>query len=267
MRISTSRPSSADRPTSRAGAGGAAIRWHGTPPTHLGFEALTAAGLPHATTTRHCPTTPAGGAPFSAEARTVFAIDGAVPAVAFARQVHGAAAARATGGGSAGEADVLLTTTAGLPAAIVTADCLPVVLYDPQVRALALAHVGWRGTVGGTARAAVQALAARGGAPARIVAAIGPSIGPCCYEVDQAVLDPLRAALGPVEPWITPRGDGRWLLDLWAVNEAELARAGVDPGRIANARLCTACRPDLFHSHRKGSPGRLVTLAMLPAAG
>src|SRR5207302_1924310 len=133
---------------------------------------------------------PAEGAPFSAEARTLLAIDGAVPAVAFARQVHGALAARATGGGSVGEADVILTTAAGLPVAIVTADCLPVVLYDPQVRALALAHVGWRGTVGGTARAAVQALAARGGAPARIVAAFGPSIGPCCYEVDQAVLDP-----------------------------------------------------------------------------
>ena len=190
-----------------------------------------------------------------------------MPAVAFARQVHGAAAARATGGGSAGEADVLLTTTAGLPAAIVTADCLPVVLYDPQVRALALAHVGWRGTVAGTARAAVEALTARGAAPARMLAAIGPSIGPCCYEVDRAVLDPLRAAVGAVEPWITPRGDGRWLLDLWAVNEAELTRAGVDPGRIANARLCTACRPDLFHSYRKGSRGRLVTLARLPAAG
>jgi len=190
-----------------------------------------------------------------------------VPAVAFARQVHGARAARATGGGSAGEADVILTTTAGLPVAIVTADCLPVVLYDPQVRALAVAHVGWRGTVEGTARAAVEALTALGAAPARMLAAIGPSIGPCCYEVDRAVVDPLRAARGPVEPWITPRGDGRWLLDLWAVNEAELARAGVDPGRIANARLCTACRPDLFHSHRKGSSGRLVTLAMLPAGG
>ena len=195
---------------------------------------------------------------------TALGLAAAAPRVAFARQVHGATAVRATGGGSVGEADVIVTATPGLPLAIVTADCLPIVLYDPGVPALAAAHVGWRGTVTGAARAAVEALAALGAAPPRMLAAIGPSIGPCCYEVDRVVIDPLRAALGPAERWITPHGDGRWLLDLWAVNERELALAGVDPTRIANARLCTACHPDLFHSHRKGSRGRLVTLSMLP---
>jgi purine-nucleoside/S-methyl-5'-thioadenosine phosphorylase / adenosine deaminase len=181
--------------------------------------------------------------------------------------VHGAAAVRATDGGSVGEADAIVTTTPGLPLAVVTADCLPVVLYDPAAGALGLAHVGWRGTVADTAGAAVAALTALGAAPARILAAIGPSIGPCCYEVDRAVLDPLRAARGPVEGWITSNGAGRWLLDLWAVNEARLAEVGVDPARITNARLCTACRPDLFHSYRRGSGGRMATLAMLPGAG
>jgi purine-nucleoside/S-methyl-5'-thioadenosine phosphorylase / adenosine deaminase len=178
--------------------------------------------------------------------------------------VHGATAARTARGGSVGEADAIVTRTPGLPLAVVTADCLPVVLYDPVAGALGVAHVGWRGTVADTAGAAVAALTALGAAPPRILAAIGPSIGPCCYEVDRAVLDPLRAALGPVDGWVTPHGAGRWLLDLWAVNEARLAAVGVDPARIANARLCTGCRSDLFHSYRRGSGGRMVTLAVLP---
>ncbi len=241
---------------------GAAISLRGAPPTHLTFDALTAAGLPHGSTTRHCPTTPAGNLPLSTEARTAFGDE--VAPVAFARQVHGADGVRATAGGSLGEADVIVTTVPGQPIAVVTADCLPVVLYDPAVRALAVTHVGWRGTVKGAARAAVEALAVLGARPSGILIAIGPSIGPCCYEVDSAVIDPLAAACGPVDAWVTPKGGSKWMLDLWAANEAELVAAGVAPGTIHNARLCTSCRRDLFHSYRRGDRGRLVTFAMLP---
>jgi hypothetical protein len=239
-----------------------AVSLHGTPPTHLMLDALSGAGLPHATTTRHCPVTPDGAPPLSVEART--ALGGDVHAVAFARQVHGAVAVRASGGGLLGEADAIVTTAPAKPVAVVTADCLPIVLWDPAYPALAVVHVGWRGTVKHAPRAAVVALAGLGARPARMLAAIGPSIGPCCYEVDHVVIDPLGAAFPSVDAWITAKGGGKWMLDLWAANEWALADAGLDPANIVNPRLCTACRADLFYSYRRGHRGRLTTLAMLP---
>jgi len=237
------------------------------PSTHLTLDVLTAAGLRHATTTRYCLRTPAGSAPFSVEARTAISgVEGDAGRVAFAGQVHGAGVVHAAGGGRLGEADVIVTTTAGQPLAVVTADCLPIVLYDPARPALALAHVGWRGTVKGATRAAVEALIALGADPSRILAAIGPSIGPCCYEVDRVVIDPLVAAFGPVDRWAVPHSDGKWMLDLWAANEAQLAASGVARANVHNARLCTSCRTHLFHSYRRGSRGRLVTLAQMPAS-
>jgi hypothetical protein len=97
------------------------------------------------------------------------------------------------------------------------------------------------------------------------VAAIFPSIGPCCYEVDSPVIEPLSAAFpARWEAWAQPAGPGKWRLDLWVANEAQLREAGIPADRIFNPRLCTACRRDLFFSYRKeGSGGRLVTLAGL----
>jgi hypothetical protein len=267
MTTSTSPRSSDVRLTEHTTGPGAAHRRHGEPPTLLTFDVLSAVGLPHATTTRHCPgIMPAGRAtpPFWSDALPVLAEVGLdVSRVAYARQVHGGAVARAAGGGLVGDADVIVTTVPGQPLAVVTADCLPVVLYDPTAGALAVAHVGWRGTVGRTARAAVDALTALGAEPARTLALIGPSIGPCCYEVDGAVIDPLQAAIGPVDAWVVPRAAGKWMLDLWAVNASELAAAGLRSANIANARLCTSCRTDLFYSYRRGMQGRLVTVASL----
>jgi hypothetical protein len=268
MTTSTSQPSSAVRLTERPAGADAALRLHGEPPTLVTFDILTAAGLPHATTTRHCPgIAPAGAtaSPFWCDALPVLADAGLdVSRVAYARQVHGAAVARAASGGLVGDADVIVTTVPGQPLAVVTADCLPTVLYDPAAGALAVAHVGWRGTARRTSRAVVDALVALGADPASVVAVIGPSIGPCCYEVDRAVIDPLTAALGPVEAWVAPRGPGTWMLDLWAINASELAAAGLRSANIHHSRLCTSCRADLFYSYRRGRQGRLVTVASLP---
>ena len=171
-------------------------------------------------------------------------------------------------GGFAGSGDILVTRTPELPLAIFTADCLGIILFDPGRRLLAVAHVGWRGTVKGAAGAAAAALVREGARPADLIAAIAPSIGPCCYEVDRQVIDPLRSAFSSEwELWATGRGKGKWALDLWRANESQLIAAGVSPERIANPRLCTACRADLFFSYRKeGSLGRLVTIAALPPA-
>ena len=246
------------------------------PPAYLTFASLTALGLPNATTTRHCPgvasfAEPISAAnpvsPFHADAIRTLRVAGLdLTRVSYAKQVHGAEVARApAGGGFAGAADILVTVERHAPLAIFTADCLAIVLYDPEVPALAAAHVGWRGTVRGVAQAAVAALGRLGARPERLYAAIAPSIGPCCYEVDEPVTSELaRAYPGRWEAWVTPRQAGRVMLDLWTANEALLREAGVDPPRVENPRLCTACHLEMLYSYRRGHRGRLATLAALP---
>ncbi len=248
---------------------------HGEPPAYFTFASLARLGVPHATTTRHCPgvlsfaepISPADPVPpFGGTAVTTLAGAGLdLARVAYAKQVHGADVARVpAGGGFAGVVDGLVTAERGVPLAIFTADCLAIVLYDPALPALGAVHVGWRGTVRGAAQAAVRALEALGARASRLHAAIAPSIGPCCYEVDEPVIGPLSAAYEGWQAWARPAGPGRFMLDLWAANETLLARAGLDPARIESPRRCTACARDLFFSYRKGSRGRLATVAALP---
>lgn len=256
------------------GRGGGPVTAHGTPPRYLTFASLESLGLPHAITTRHCPgvtpfrerTAPGDPpSPIGPGAGSVLAGVGLdLARLAYARQVHGVDHARVTAGGPAGVLDILVTTERGLPLAISTADCVALTLCDPVAGALALAHVGWRGTALGGARAAVAALRTAGGRPAHVRATIGPSIGPCCYEVDEPVLAEFRAAHPRGwERWTRPARPGHVMLDLWAANEDLLAETGVPRAAIENPRLCTACRLDIFYSYRKGQPGRLVTLAAL----
>jgi len=240
-------------------------------PRFLVSPLLAAAGLPHLFTTRHFPgvTLPRDpGSPFDAAALRVLAelgVTGGDPA--FLRQVHGADVLVAERHGLLGRADVVTTDRPQLPLAVFTADCLPIVLYDPDRGRVALAHAGWRGTAESAARAAARALIAAGGSPERLVCAIGPSIGPCCYEVDGPVIERFDAAFPDRgRAWVTSTGPGKWMLDLWRANADQLAMDGVDPARIDNPRLCTGCRADLFFSYRRGrGQGRLVAVASLPA--
>ncbi|HUG36430.1 MAG TPA: peptidoglycan editing factor PgeF, partial [Candidatus Limnocylindrales bacterium] len=259
-------------PTSAAAEPGAT----GEPPGYLTSALLAAAGLPHLFTTRHFPGVRAPenpAAPFgTAAAQAVAAragLDGA--GAAFLKQVHGAEVRHARQAGLAGTGDALLTEEPGRPLAIFSADCLPVVIYDRAAPRLAVAHAGWRGTVQAVARAAVQAMITAGSRPEALVAAIGPSIGPCCYEVDRPVIDRLTAAFPDRwREWVTPkgpdaRGEARWMLDLWKANEAQLVSAGITPARIDNLALCTSCRVDLLFSYRRGGGrGRLITSAAIP---
>ncbi|HEU4366704.1 MAG TPA: polyphenol oxidase family protein [Methylomirabilota bacterium] len=243
---------------------------HGEPVRYFTFSGLAALGLPHVTTTRNFPgvTSPVQATgPFEAGAREALRELGLdLGRVAYARQVHGAEVLRApTRGGWAGTGDVLATTERGLPLAIFTADCLAVTLWDSIARVLVAAHVGWRGTVRGATRAAVRAAVEAGARADHLHAAIAPSIGPCCYEVDEPVLRDFGQAFGrPARAWFRPAREGHAMLDLWTANETLLAEAGVDPARVENPRLCTACHPDLLYSYRKGNRGRLVTVAALP---
>ena len=244
---------------------------HGEPPRYFTFPALAAAGLPHASTTRHCPDlmSPSGPAsPFTPEVCETLAAAGLdLGRVAYARQVHGADVAHdLTRGGVVGAADVLSTAVPGMPLAVFTADCLAIALWDAEAGALALAHVGWRGTVKRAQQAALDAAIALGAQPGRLRVAIAPSIGPCCYEVGEPVVGEFTRAFGDArwERWTRPTSHGRAMLDLWTANEELLAEAGVDPRCIENPRLCTACHPALLYSYRKGNRGRLLTVAALP---
>lgn len=243
---------------------------HGEPPAYFTFASSTERGLRHVTTTRHCTGIGAPGSsrsPFVVPAAEVLDRAGLRMArVAWARQVHGSHVARVgAAGGFAGDFDGLVTTTPDVPLAIFTADCLAIVLVDLEAPALAVVHVGWRGTVRGAAQAAVEAVTAAGARPERLRAAISPSIGPCCYEIDTPVIDAFEAAYPRRwRAWVTTaESAGHWNLDLLAANAALLEDAGLDPSRIENPRVCTACDVETFYSYRKGHRGRLATIASL----
>ena len=104
------------------------------------------------------------------------------------------------------------------------------------------------------------------GQSAKVAAAIGPGIGPCCYEVDLPVIDRFQAAYPSLwERWVRPVRPGHWMLDLWRAVETLLQEEGVRPERILNPRLCTACHPELFFSHRRdrGVTGRQGVIGLV----
>ncbi len=159
------------------------------------------------------------------------------------------------------KADVIITDRPDITLFLRFADCVPVLLYDPVRRAVGLVHAGWRGTLQRAAAAAVQALSARyGSRPADLVAGIGPSIGPCHYEVGPEVAAQTRAVFDGRAEGLLRAVAGRTHLDLWAANAEVLRAAGVE--QIETGGVCTACRTDDFFSHRgeHGQTGRFGAL-------
>ena len=163
--------------------------------------------------------------------------------------------------------DALITDVKGVALGVLTADCVPILLYDPVAKAVGSVHAGWAGTIKGIAGRAVVEMATNfGSSPLDIKACIGPSIGACCYEVDEKVMTPLRDSLrGWWEELAAPSRPGHWLLDLWKTNRKVLQLAGIRPENISVFGVCTSCNPDKFYSHRKsmGSAGRMMALTML----
>src|SRR5499427_10826081 len=208
---------------------------------------------------------------------------GADPAdFVFAAQVHGrraevvSAADRGRGtlaaGDAVGPADALVTSAPGTVLAILVADCVPIVLYDPAAHVLACVHAGWRGTVAGAAQAALVAMATIGAQPRNVIAGIGPSIAPGSYQVGGEVAEAARDAFGHeaaalLRPDATG-GPGRWRFDLPAANRHPLRAAGVPDGQIHVAATPTGPGPGLFFSHRAERPcGRFALAARLDGRG
>ena len=170
------------------------------------------------------------------------------------------------------EADGLVTDEPGVCLTIFSGDCIPVLLYDPVRRCIAAAHAGWRGTaLGIAARAAEKMCGDYGCRPADILAAIGPGIGPCCLETHVDVPDGLRGGLGvEADPFIHPLSRaGKYQVDLKGANRRWLELAGLDPDHISVCDACTACRLDIFWSHRvqgnaRGSMAAMIQLLPTP---
>jgi YfiH family protein len=164
--------------------------------------------------------------------------------------------------------DAIVSTDPSRAIAVRIADCVPILLADADRRIVASIHAGWRGTVAGVTAAAVAVIKELGVAPGALVAAIGPSIGPCCYQIDTRVRDRFLGERPAAAAWFSDDGPGHWKLDLWRANAAQLTEAGVPHQAVHIASLCTAHNPADWFSYRKEGPGtgRLVAAIRLTAA-
>ena len=144
-------------------------------------------------------------------------------------------------------ADILVTNRPGFLLMQRYADCVSILAWHPEAGAVGVAHAGWRGTVLGVARRTVEAVGELAdGDTGGVRAAIGPSIGPCCFEVGDEVV----AQFPDVDGAVSEGPRGRTHLDLWELNRRGLIGAGVEPGSVEVAGVCTRCNPETFFSHR-----------------
>jgi YfiH family protein len=192
-----------------------------------------------------------------------------------AQQVHGNRIATATEtdrGRGAKNTDTALPATDGLmsdvpgvPLAMFTADCVPVFLYEPNKRVVGIAHAGWRGTVSRIAETLVRSLEEQFGADASLCrAALGPSAGPCCYEVGENVVTAFRENGHPVERIFVPGGHGKPHLSLWEANTLQLERCGVPRENVSWTKWCSVCSDAYFSCRRDGGvTGRSMSVIIM----
>lgn len=173
---------------------------------------------------------------------------GDVP-LATVRQIHSDRVLEADHGGCIGEGDALISKRPGITLSVRTADCLPILMADARNRAIAAVHAGWRGTVQEIVVKTMEAMTEKFGSRREdMVVAIGPGIGPCCFEVGPEVASQFGLS-------------GRAKLDLAETIVRQLRRNGGTMGHVATANLCTRCRADLFESYRRDREraGRMVS--------
>ena len=164
------------------------------------------------------------------------------------------------------DTDALATNVAGIPIACCYADCAPIFLLDPVKRVVAVAHAGWKGTAAKIGLKTVRKMTEQYDTiPSDCLAGIGPSIGPCCYEVDESVAENFREGFSETNVLTQALQPGKWRLDVRQANLAALLEAGLRIENISLAGICTSCKNDEFFSYRAENEvtGRMSSLIML----
>lgn len=164
------------------------------------------------------------------------------------------------------DTDALVTAVPGVPLSSYYADCVPLFFLDPVKKVIALAHAGWKGTVLKIGRKTVETMVSTFGSdPRDCLAGIGPSVGPCCYEVTEQVMDPFKQTFSGWQELARGVSSGKWRLDLWKANRRTLLQAGLAEENIAVAGICTSCHNRYYFSYRAqlGRAGRMAALMML----
>jgi YfiH family protein len=162
--------------------------------------------------------------------------------------------------------DGLITNCFDLPLAVITADCFPVVLTIPSLPAVGILHVGRKGTAARIVTAAIALMCQEFDvSPKSVFAAIGPGIGRCCYEVDDASAEPFLTQFGADVGVYWPSRPGHLYLDLQQAILLHLCAGGVSSTQVWSANLCTACHPEWFYSYRRDGPrsGRMLNVVMI----
>ena len=150
------------------------------------------------------------------------------------------------------EGDALITNIKKVPLLVFTADCVPIAIIDTKNKAIGAVHAGWRGTYEQIAKKTIEEMSKNYNTnPDDIVCVIGPSIGPCCYEVSKELVEKFNTNLTNCEEKFYIIDKDRYYLDLWKINEYILQVSGVNKNNIINLNLCTSCNADKFHSYRK----------------
>ncbi|WP_289141747.1 peptidoglycan editing factor PgeF [uncultured Brevibacillus sp.] len=190
-----------------------------------------------------------------------------------ADQVHGNQVCQVMAAGAGKESlddvikatDGLFTGQKGILLTSFYADCVPLYFLDPASGAIGLAHAGWKGTVGRIAEEMIKSLQHHFHAkPEELLVAIGPSIGGCCYEVDERIMTQVQTSAKEWEKAVTASQNERYMLDLRQLNTSILLESGIASEQIMTTDWCTSCRTDMFFSHRKeagtaGTTGRMAS--------
>ena len=177
------------------------------------------------------------------------------------KQVHGTAVIDAAAGQSGAEADASVSRSVGAVCAVMTADCLPLLLCDAAGSVVAAAHAGWRGLAEGVIERTVAAMQVD---PATVMAYLGAAIGPQAFEVGAEVRAAFVAQDAAAQQAFTPHSEGKWLADIYLLARQRLARLGVE--KICGGEYCTFTETERFYSYRRdGATGRMASLVWLHA--
>lgn len=164
------------------------------------------------------------------------------------------------------QADILITDQSDTALAVRVADCLPVLLAEPESGLVTAVHAGWRGTVAGIVKEAIQAMLEHGAKPKNLLASLGPCIGPCCFVIGSDTADALAKSAADADAFITHASGIH--ADLAAINRLQLLEAGLDENHIELNRACTVCETERFFSFRRDGKctGRQLAVVAVPSS-